>query len=814
MQFSAAELSGVRRPTAGSAVRKTECAYTFDTPESPAGLLVCLSCFLGAAPSHAPLHAAKSGHALYLGLRRTRRLRRPPPGEPPQKKRAPTVLGIGCEGGFGDPSDKYEWDERRTIVRVPSMESVELEHPCVPAAVRDAALDILAAESSEKKEDIAAWKAEQTVLVSKHAERLEQLDNGVRVPASGWQCQEPGCAFRENLWLNLGDGSVLCGRANFLGLGNEHAYKHYVATGRRFPLAVKLGTVTAEAADVYSYDEDEMVADPLLDAHLAHWGLDRAAMAKTDRTMAELALDVNQRYEFSRLTEADARLAPLFGAGHTGLRNLGNTCYLASVMQVLFSLDPFVQAYALPAQAILREAPADPTGSFVAQLAKLGDGLLSGRYGNPVQPVEGEEPPAEPYQEGIAPRAFKAVVARAHPAFNNKQQQDAVELFQAVLAEVDKAERARPGRGGDPSRLFQYRAEERLVCGASGRVRYSQRADNVVTLPIPVERASNVAEREPVRPVVPLAACVEALLAEETIEGFASPVGQRTTATKRTRMASFPQLLAVQMRRYVVGADYQPRKLDALVEMPDVLDLEALRAPGGPQDGELPLDDPAVAAPAPAAPAAQGSGSVAPDEAIVAQLVSMGFPASQCARAAVAAGNRNVDAAMDWLLSHMDDPEEPSAAAAAPAAAAQAAQAAQGAPAVAPEVVEMLCGMGFTEPQVRRALASTGGDAERAADWLLSHADAMDDAEPAAQAPAGAAGAAGAYVAPVFAGNTDPARYELVGFISHMGKTTQSGHYVAHIRKGDRWVLFNDEKVAVSEHPPRDMGYLYFYRRL
>ena len=28
-----------------------------------------------------------------------------------------------------------------------------------------------------------------------------------------------------------------------------------------------------------------------------------------------------------------------------------------------------------------------------------------------------------------------------------------------------------------------------------------------------------------------------------------------------------------------------------------------------------------------------------------------------------------------------------------------------------------------------------------------------------------------------------------------------------------RWVLFNDEKVAASENPPLDRGYLYLFKR-
>ena len=55
-----------------------------------------------------------------------------------------------------------------------------------------------------------------------------------------------------------------------------------------------------------------------------------------------------------------------------------------------------------------------------------------------------------------------------------------------------------------------------------------------------------------------------------------------------------------------------------------------------------------------------------------------------------------------------------------------------------------------------------------------------------------------------------------MGFISHVRKNTSCGHYVCHIKKEQAdggWVIFNDEKVAKSETPPIDLGYLYLYRR-
>ena len=53
-----------------------------------------------------------------------------------------------------------------------------------------------------------------------------------------------------------------------------------------------------------------------------------------------------------------------------------------------------------------------------------------------------------------------------------------------------------------------------------------------------------------------------------------------------------------------------------------------------------------------------------------------------------------------------------------------------------------------------------------------------------------------------------------MGFISHMGANTGCGHYVCHLFKDGRWVILNDEKVAVSENPPKELGYLYLFRRV
>lgn len=133
---------------------------------------------------------------------------------------------------------------------------------------------ILEVESASKLAELEAlsctWDGEARI-VSVHSQNLSQLNNDVKIPPSGWTCAK--CDKTDNLWLNLTDGSILCGRRFFDGSGgNNHASDHYNET--KYPLAVKLGTITKDGkGDVYSYPEDDMVEDPHLIKHLAHWGI-------------------------------------------------------------------------------------------------------------------------------------------------------------------------------------------------------------------------------------------------------------------------------------------------------------------------------------------------------------------------------------------------------------------------------------------------------------------------------------------------------------------------------------------------------------
>jgi ubiquitin C-terminal hydrolase len=67
-------------------------------------------------------------------------------------------------------------------------------------------------------------------------------------------------------------------------------------------------------------------------------------MFQSDKSMVELELDLNQKFgEWVALQEAGSQLKPLYGPGYTGLVNLGNSCYMNSLMQVIFVIPDFIK---------------------------------------------------------------------------------------------------------------------------------------------------------------------------------------------------------------------------------------------------------------------------------------------------------------------------------------------------------------------------------------------------------------------------------------------------------------------------------------
>ncbi|VDN23752.1 unnamed protein product [Cylicostephanus goldi] len=366
------------------------------------------------------------------------------------------------------------------------------------------------------------------------------------IPTSGWVCEAENCGLNENLWLNLTDGAIRCGRSQFVGegqmcKGNNHMKQYFDATG--FPLVVKLGTISSDGtADVFSYDEDDAVIDPNLEKHLAHFGIDARSLKKTEKSTLELELDMNQKWEWAKCQEDGASLENIYGPGYTGLINLGSSCYMNSVsfqilapinkiwyfsqvLQSLLLVPSFVTRYVDGAGPILaRVPPLDVHTDFNGQVAKLFSAMSSGDYS-----AENSD------LNGIKPSQFKRVVAGNHPEFSTSRQQDAEEYIRFLL---DKISSGTPVEVRDPTlsvKFVQNGKPIRRYCFRYGEVHGQGR--NCACSAYPQGGRSNVA----------LTDCLHALFEPEIIEDFVSPItNERKGARTTIRFKTFPDFLFLQ----------------------------------------------------------------------------------------------------------------------------------------------------------------------------------------------------------------------------------------------------------------------------
>uniref|UniRef100_A0A8C4IZ42 Ubiquitin carboxyl-terminal hydrolase 13 n=1 Tax=Dicentrarchus labrax TaxID=13489 RepID=A0A8C4IZ42_DICLA len=730
----------IRVPRTGDRVFKSECAFSFDSPESEGGLYVCMNTFLGFGREHVERHYRKTGQSVYMHLKR------------------------------------HVKEVRFT-----------------PALNQSLCFFVI----------------------------------------SGWKCQK--CEMRENLWLNLTDGAVLCGKWFFDGSGgNGHALEHYRATN--YPLAVKLDTITPDGADIYSFEEEEAVLDPHISEHLSHFGIDMLQMQ--NRTVSCLNNNSRQRVsEWEVIQESGMKLKAVFGSGYTGIKNLGNSCYLGTVMQVLFSIPDFQRMYVGNLQRIFDYSPLDPSQDFATQITGLLPCLIhppqTDERSCTVSMCDAQMFSFQHQQKGASPRMLKALVSRGHPEFSSNRQQDAHEF---LLHMINLVERNSAG-SENPSDAFRFLVEERIQCCQSRRVRYTQRVDYCIQLPAPIEAATNREELlayeakrkdaeenmrsppEPVRARIPFTACLQAFTEPDNVPDFwSSALQAKSAGIKTSRFASFPEYLILQIKKFTFGVDWVPKKLDLAIDVPDFLDLSRLRATGL-QAGEEELPDlmPPIVLP-------EDTRAPEIDEAAVMQLAEMGFPVEACRKAVYYTGNMGPEMAFNWIIAHMEEPDFaepltlPSMIDPGPSTSDSPMGATPLGNSPPEESIAILTSMGFPRAHSIHALKATNNNLERALDWIFTHpeeeeSDAisdMADTEPNDNAFSNANSHSDSTLSP----DRDTSGYELFAFISHMGASTMSGHYVCHIKKEGRWVIYNDHKVCLSERPPKDLGYIYFYHRL
>ncbi|OJJ57798.1 hypothetical protein ASPSYDRAFT_45727 [Aspergillus sydowii CBS 593.65] len=771
----------LQSPSAFQAVYREDCTQCFDSIDDEHGLNVCLSCFNGGCAGsrdHARLHFERFGHPLALNIRRTRKkIQR---NEPPQKI---SKLAINAE------TDEDRYDTRTHIVCYSCGQyNVDVSTDKVQLVIRD----VMNATTFSKKEEIKAWEQEFTPC--EHTVGLIQQEPKPIDSQDLSQCSM--CNLKQNLWLCLQCGNLGCGRSQFGGTGgNSHGLAHFDATSHA--VAVKLGSITADgSADIYCYECNEERVDPELATHLSHWGINLASREKTEKSLMEMQVEQNLKWDFSMTTGDGHDLNPVFGAGLTGLSNLGNSCYLSSVIQCLFGLPEFQRRYYHPGEKPpLSDTPA---ADFETQLRKMADGIISGRYSRADEKtVASPEPREALHQKGLAPSMFKHLIGRDHVEFSTMRQQDAFEFLLHVFKHVSLSKH--PSGLINPIEAFRFNMEQRLQCFKCRRVRYRLDEQDNISIPVPsrrLARSDHTNNSDSFEPVT-LFDCLDAFTSEETVDLRCTSCDGQEKFSKRSAFRTMPAELVINARRFEL-VNWVPTKLNIPVDVNDEpIDLSHYLSTG-PAEGEdmLPDDEDA-----------DDRFQVNMD--VLSQLLGMGFPRARCERALYFTGNSDLEAAMNWLLSHLEDPDidEPINK-----------KKASGNWADEPDAtkVAQLNDMGIDDSRARRALVATGGDINRAIDWVFSHPDDVGESPAGQQANEGS----GAIPTPGF--DTAPAIYQLQSIICHKGASVHAGHYVAFVRKalpgksGLSWVMFNDEKVVEVEdvQEMKKYAYLYFFSRV
>nr|XP_028706742.1 inactive ubiquitin carboxyl-terminal hydrolase 50 isoform X3 [Macaca mulatta] len=173
--------------------------------------------------------------------------------------------------------------------------------------------------------------------------------------------------------------------------------------------------------------------------------------------------------------------------GVTGLRNLGNTCYMNAILQCLCSISPLVEYF------------------------------LSGKYITALQNDCSEVATAFAYlmtdmwlgdSDCVSPEIFRSALGNLYPAFTKKTQQDAQEFLIYVLNELHEAlkkyhyPRRRSHEKGSAQRccrkwittetsvitqLFEGQLNYSIVCLKCEKCTYKNEVFTVLSLPIPSE---------------------------------------------------------------------------------------------------------------------------------------------------------------------------------------------------------------------------------------------------------------------------------------------------------------------------------------
>jgi ubiquitin carboxyl-terminal hydrolase 5/13 len=603
-----------------------------------------------------------------------------------EQEKTITKLAIGKPGGADFSGEKWElWTKVHCYACNCDI------YPKLYPNLNDIVTSIINTASANDQAAIVGW--EEEILPCEHTLTLQPAENVKIPPKYNATCNE--CSLSSNLWLCLTCGNLGCGRKYWDGSGgNNHGIDHFDKT--HHPLAVKTGTITPDGnASVYCYACNNDVKDENLREHMIHFGINIDEQIKTEKTMTELSLDYNLNLTLSKQIEDGKVLPPIYGPGFTGLENLGNSCYMNSVLQILFSLETFLSQYLDTALIHLNSCPNEPPECFYCQVSKVIYGMHSGYYSSKKtkQLIGTQE--IEEYQTGIRPASFKHLFGKDHAEFSSHRQQDAFEYLSYILDKFEKTEKQN-GRP-NPIEAFEFDLETRLQCVECACAKYKRQRTWYLPLGIPNwESKQNEGDQ------CSYEESIQKFLSEEKVELDCPTCHKKTQFTKTQRMLNYPRYLIVIFERFVY--DWVPKKLETLFKFPiEGLDISILNREHS-NAGEKVIEEDVLA---------EQEEEPQINQNQINSLIQEGVP-ELAAKHALLNTNHQLDMALMWFYENMENPVITK-----PVPKVKKGGVQQ--PKCNEEDVQTLISFGFTREQAEGSLIQHNGNTELAANYLFTN---------------------------------------------------------------------------------------------
>ncbi|XP_077119789.1 ubiquitin carboxyl-terminal hydrolase 50 isoform X2 [Ranitomeya variabilis] len=240
--------------------------------------------------------------------------------------------------------------------------------------------------------------------------------------------------------------------------------------------------------------------------------------------------------------------------GLTGLRNLGNTCYMNAVVQCLSCTTTLVEYFfSHQFEKFVTREKKEMVNAFANLMANMWFGK----------------------DQYVSPEDFLAVMYKVHPPFGKRAQQDAQELLiytlNALHEDLTNKNKTGSGNAGSSSgiggnaseslitRLLQGVLRQNTTCLVCGNTSYKDDIFTVLSLPLASQDETSIQE------------CLECFFQQVTLTStnkiFCPFCKMKQNATLKVQIWKLPRILILHLKRFEYKS-HKKRKLQTSVDFP------------------------------------------------------------------------------------------------------------------------------------------------------------------------------------------------------------------------------------------------------